>query len=205
MDNTVKKAIKIIKQGGIVIFPTDTTFGIGCNLTNEKAVERLFNIRKRPSTMAVPVLFDTLERVKQFVSPFNSSQGKPLDSRVEKLMNKYWPGALTIILPCQTSKVPVLVRGGSENLGVRIPDHETACELIKGADVPILGPSANFHGLNTPYRFSDLDKELKKVVDFVVEGKTKATAKGENLASTVIDCTEEPWKVLRQGTLRIDL
>lgn len=197
MDINVRNAIEIIKQGGIVIFPTDTAFGIGCDLTNERAVERLFNIRKRPLIMAVPVLFDTLKRVREYVLSF--------DKTIEQLMNDYWPGALTIILPCQTSKVPVLVRGGSENLGVRIPDHETARELIKGANVPILGPSANFHGLNTPYRFSDLDKELIKVVDFVVEGKTKATAKGENLASTVIDCTEEPWKVLRQGTLKIDL
>lgn len=189
--NEIEEAIKIIKQGGIVIFPTDTAFGIGCRIDDEKAVKRLFDIRRRPLTQAATALFDTVERVREFVLPFSLE--------VENLMKEHWPGGLTIILPCQTSKVPNLVRGGGNNLGVRIPDHEVVWQLVKGVDVPILGPSANFHGEKTPYKFEELDKHLLKLVDFVLEGKTK----GGQLPSTVVDCTDTHWKIVRQGTIRV--
>jgi len=191
--NKVNEAINIIKEGGIVIFPTDTAFGVGCRLDDESAIKKLFEIRKRPVSQATPVLFDSVERIKNYVYPF--------DSKIEDLMDRYWPGALTIVLKCDKRKVPELVRGGGENLGVRIPDHEIPRKIIEGVGVPILGPSANFHGEATPYKFEELDKQLIKLVDLIVEGKTKE----ENLASTVIDCTEEPWKIIRQGAVKIDL
>lgn len=194
----IEEAIKIIKQGGVVIFPTDTAFGIGCRIDDEKTVERLFAIRKRPQDMATPVLFDSIERVKEFVIPFGA-QGKPFDSKVEQLMRKYWPGALTLILYCNKVKVPSLVRAGGETLGVRIPDHEIPIQIVRGADIPILGPSANFHGEKTPYSFPELDKDLVKLVDFVLDGKTKT----KNLTSTVVDCSVLPFKILRQGAVSL--
>ncbi len=190
--NNIDEAIKVIRDGGIVILPTDTAFGVSCRIDDEKAIKRLFEARKRPVSQATPVLFDSIERVREFVS---------FDSKIEELMNKFWPGALTIVLQCDISKVPELVRGGGENLGVRIPDHEIPRKIVEGVGMPILGPSANFHGEPTPYKFEELDNSLIKLVDLVVEGKTK----GENLASTVIDCTEEPWKIIRQGAVKIDL
>ncbi len=193
MRDDIKKAIRVIKQGGIVIFPTDTAFGIGCAINDEKAVKRLFAIRKRPPNQATPVLFDSVDRVRKYTLSF--------DSKVGQLMQKYWPGALTIVLNCQISQVPSLVRGGGETLGVRIPDHETVLQLIRGADVPILGPSANFHGGKTPYTYKALDKALIKLVDFVLEGKTK----GQGIASTVVDCSKKPWKIIRRGEVVLDL
>lgn len=191
--NQIDEAVEVIKQGGIVIFPTDTAFGIGCRIDDEKAVERLFEIRKRPSRMATPVLFDSIERVKDYLLPFGND--------VKELMYKYWPGAITLILRCNRVKVPNLVRGGGDTLGVRIPDHETVWQLIRGVNSPILGPSANFHGQKTPYTFNTLDKELIKLVDFVLEGKTK----GEGQVSTVVDCTGRPWQIIRQGQVMLDL
>lgn len=190
--SSLEEAIKIIKQGGIVIFPTDTAFGIGCRIDDEKAISRLFKIRKRPQDMATPVLLDSIDRAREFVLPF--------DSKVEQLMQEYWPGALTLILRCNSVKVPELVRGGSETLGIRIPDHAIPLELIKEANIPILGPSANFHGEKTPYSFEELDKELIKRVDLVVRGITK-----KNGASTVVDCSVSPWKILRQGAVGLSL
>ena len=190
MDN-IKKAVEVLNQGGIVIFPTDTAFGIGCKIDDEKAIARLFAIRKRPQSQPTPVLFDSIERVKEFVFPF--------DSKVEQLMREYWPGALTLILYCNKLKVPSLVRAGGETLGVRIPDHEVPVQLIKNVDVPILGPSANFHGEKTPYSFPELDKDLVKLVDFVIDGKTKT----KNLTSTVVDCSVLPFKILRQGAVSL--
>src|SRR3990167_257366 len=109
--NSLDKAIDVMKQGGIVIFPTDTAFGIGCRMDDEKAVAKLFKIKKRPSDKAVPVLFENVPMVDEYVLPYDAS--------IKRLMREYWPGALTIILPCRTSKVPSLVRGGGKTLGVR--------------------------------------------------------------------------------------
>lgn len=192
MDEKIKQAIEVLKQGGIVIFPTDTAFGIGCRMDLERSVKKLFEIRKRPLNKATPVLFDTIERIREFVLPFGKD--------VEQLMFDYWPGALTLILRCNRAKVPILVRGGGETLGVRIPDHDVPLGLIAGTNVPILGPSANFSGESTPFGLSEVNKELIKKVDFVLEGDTKL--KG---VSTVIDCSGSKWNILRQGILDVGL
>src|SRR5438067_101266 len=116
--NDVKRAIQILKDGGIVIFPTDTAFGIGCRIDDEDVVKRLFRIRKRSETKAVPVLVSSLHMAKAYLQPV------PQDV-IEKLMKRYWPGALTIVLKCRTDQVPSLARGGGETIGVRVPDHLT--------------------------------------------------------------------------------
>lgn len=191
MQEDIREAIRILEDGGIVIFPTDTAFGIGCRIDREEAVRRLFSLRRRPESKASPVLVSSLEMAQGYLEPI------PKDVK-EKLIEKYWPGALTIVLPCKKEKISDLVRGGGDTLGVRMPDHSIALELIKGTGVPILGSSANFAGGKTPYYFEDLDTELVKLVDFVVPGECKIKE-----PSTVIDCTVEPWKVLRQGAIKL--
>ena len=191
MDKQVQEAVRVFKNGGIVIFPTDTAIGIGCRISNQDAVERLFRIRRRPKTKAVPVLFSSIDMVRKYI--------KEIPQDVEKLMKKYWPGALTIILRCNKVTVPSLVRGGGETLGVRIPNNKIIKTIIAKVGAPILGPSANFSGGKTPYSFKELDKKLVNLVDFVVMRETS----GGGMASTVIDCTVEPWKIIRQGAVRI--
>jgi len=187
----IKDAIKVLRDGGIVIFPTDTAFGIGCRIDDEKAIEKLFKIRQRPKDQATPVLVDSLEMAKDYLSPI------PKDV-IDELIKPYWPGGLTIVLPCRIDKVPKLVRGGGKTIGVRIPDNPVILEIIKGVGVPILGPSANFHGEKTPYRFEDLDKDIVKLVDYVVFGECSVKQ-----ASTVIDCSINPWKVIRKGAVEL--
>jgi L-threonylcarbamoyladenylate synthase len=191
--NDIQQAIRIIKQGGIVIFPTDTAFGIGCRIDDEKAIKRLFTIRKRPKTQATPVLLADLKMGEKYL------QLVP-DEVIENLIELYWPGALTIVLKSKTENVPELVRGGTDTIGVRVPDHLTMLEIINGVGVPILGPSANFHGEKTPYSFKELDPELIKLVDYVVPGECHTKQ-----ASTVVDCTVSPWKILRQGAVDLAL
>lgn len=188
--NEIQEAIKVLNNSGIIIFPTDTVFGIGCRIDKEDAIEKLFNIRKRPKDMAMPVLCSSISMVKDYV--------QEIPDDVQNLMNKYWPGALTIVLPCKTEKVPALVRGGGSTIGVRMPNHQISLELIKGVGVPILGPSANFHGERTPYSTDDLNPELTKLVNFVVPGETKLKK-----ASTVVDCSVKPWKILREGAVKL--
>jgi L-threonylcarbamoyladenylate synthase len=193
MDDHIKKATEVIKKGGIVIFPTDTAFGIGCRIDNRESVEKLFSVRKRPTTQPMPILCNTIEMVEQHVTDI------PKEVK-ERLMEGYWPGGLTIILPADLEKVPGLVRGGSLSVGVRIPKHDGVLSMITGAGVPILGPSANFHGEKTPYQLSDINPELIYLTDYIVPGGCTLCRE-----STVIDCTESPWKVIRQGAVKVEL
>lgn len=191
MKSQIKKAVRVLNEGGVVIFPTDTAFGIGCRMDNESAVARLFSIRKRPEDQLASVLVDSIKMAQEYL--------KPVGKKIKTLMRKYWPGALTIIYKCKTDKVYPSVRGNGGTLGLRMPDHTTVLELIKGVEVPILGPSANFHGEKTPYVFEDLNPELVKLADYVVQGETNNIRN----VSTVIDCSVNPWKMIRQGAIRI--
>lgn len=192
MNNDLEKAVKILKNGGIVIFPTDTAFGIGCRIDNEEAVQRLFEIRKRPKEKAVPVLASSIEMVEKYVEPF--------DWEIRNLMDKYWPGALTLVLNCKTEKVPSLLRGGGKTIGIRIPDNASITEIINRVGVPILGPSANFSGEKTPFEFLDLDPELLSKVDFVLHGECRLKK-----PSTVLDVSVKPWSIIREGAVKISV
>jgi len=188
MNEVIKKAAEVVKQGGIIIYPTDTAFGIGCRIDKEDAIDKLFSIRERPINKATPVLFSSFEMVKEFVTTI------PED--VIPLLEKYWPGALTVILPADIQKVPSLVRGGGLGIGCRIPNHEIPLQIISSIGVPIIGTSANFAGGPTPYIMADIDPRLMSLVDLVVPGVTNVQKE-----STVIDCTQNPWKILRNGAV----
>lgn len=186
--NVVEQTIKVVKGGGIIIYPTDTAFGIGCRIDNQAAVDRLFKLRRRPVTQATPVLVASPEMaIPYFDHP---------PEIVRRLMKDYWPGALTIIYHCQKDLLYSPIRGGGDTVGLRMPNHETAFEIIKGVGVPILGPSANFHGEPTPFYLTDLNPEFIKLVDLVVPGECQLKQ-----PSTVVDCTISPYRILRQGAV----
>ncbi len=191
MNNHIQEAIDIIRKGGIAIYPTDTAFGIGCRIDDTKAVDRLFTMRKRPMMQAMPILVSSIDMaLVYFDSPSHI---------VRHFMEKYWPGALTIISHSKKNKVYRPLLGGGTTIGLRMPNHLVALRLIEGIGVPIGGSSANFHGEKTPYTFEDLDPELTKLVDIVVPGV--CTLK---FASTVVDCTVEPYKIIRQGAVELE-
>ncbi|MDP2637749.1 MAG: L-threonylcarbamoyladenylate synthase [Candidatus Levybacteria bacterium] len=192
MDIKLKKATDILKNGGIVIFPTDTAIGIGCRIDDEKAVKRLFDIRRRPENKPMLALVDSVKMAEDYLSPI------PQEVK-NKLIKPYWPGKLTIIMKAKIDKVPSLVMGGSNTLGVRFPKNPVLLNLIKGVGVPILAPSANFSGEKTPFKLEDLSPQLINLVDYVFEDKINVRKN----VSTIIDCTVEPWKVIREGAVHI--
>lgn len=192
----VSKATEVLRAGGIVIFPTDTAIGIGCRIDNEKAVKKLFEIRKRPKNKPMLVLVSSIEMAKKYLLP--------IPEKIEdKLIKLYWPGKLTIILKCKIDKVPSLVRAKTNTLGVRFPNNKILLELINGVGVPIVAPSANFSGAKTPFRFKDLNPGLAKQAAYVLKGEISPPAGGGKDVSTVIDCTVKPWKIVRQGATKI--
>jgi L-threonylcarbamoyladenylate synthase len=186
----VQHAIEVLNQGGIVIYPTDTAFGIGCRIDMPEAVDRLFELRRRPLTQATPLLVDTeAMALLYFDAP---------SQIVRRFMVTYWPGALTIVAPVKKEKVYSPLRGSTELVGLRCPNHDAARQMIAGVGVPVVGPSANFHGMATPYRLEDLDPELIKLVDFVLSGQCQLKQ-----ASTVVDCSANPYRIIRQGAVQL--
>ena len=204
----MKDAVEIVKKGGIIIFPTDSAFGIGCRIDNTEAVNRLYKIRRRPLTQPMPVLVNSIDTALAYLD-------SPSDI-VRRLMKEYWPGALTIVAPCKTNMIYSPIRGGGKTIGLRMPNHPAILKIIEEAGVPVLGPSANFHGDPTPYSASDLNPELVKLVDYVVPASPMTSSRGGQgectvkpaspagrQASTVVDCTVTPYKIIRQGAVKL--
>ncbi|MFZ5535521.1 MAG: L-threonylcarbamoyladenylate synthase [Patescibacteria group bacterium] len=190
MNDQITEAVTVLSQGGIIIFPTDTAFGIGCRLDKPESVDRLFALRKRPSTQAMPVLVDSIAMALSYLD-------SPGDI-VRRMMQAHWPGGLTIVAPCKTDRIYSPIRGGGTTIGVRMPDHEITRSIITGATVPILGSSANFHGEKTPFHLTDLDPQLVQLVDYVVSGSCKV-----GKASTVVDTTQTPAVIVREGAVHL--
>lgn len=189
-NESLVQAVRVLNQGGVIIFPTDTAFGIGCRMDNIAAVERLFEIRQRPLTQTPPILISSIEKSKEYAQ---------VSEKVENdLLRVYWPGALTVIMPVKENINPLLHK--DTGIGLRMPNHEQVLALLAAVEVGILGPSANFHGNSTPYLFSLLDPELVRKVDYVLEGE--CTLQKE---STVISCLQSPWSIVRQGAVVLPL
>ena len=186
----IQKAINVLNQGGIIIYPTDTAFGIGCRIDDHAAVDRLFKLRRRPATQPMPVLVSSIDMALAYFD-------HPSDI-VRRFMMEYWPGALTIIARCKTHVIYSPIRGGGKTAGLRMPNHPTILKIIEAAGVPVLGPSANFHGDPTPYSPADLNPELVKLVDYVVPGECTALQ-----ASTVVDCSVTPYRIIRRGAIQL--
>ena len=186
----IKRAVEILRVGGIIIFPTDTAFGIGCRIDSQQSVDRLFSLRKRSLDHATPVLVSSIDMALRYFAE--------LKEPVLRLMKKYWPGALTIVSNCHVDQIYSPIRGGKGNIGLRMPDHPLTLSIIRELGVPILGPSANFHGENTPFQFEAVDQRLKDLVDFVVPGNCTV-----RMASTVVNCSTIPISIVRQGAVQL--
>lgn len=191
MNKNIDKAAEILKNGGIIIFPTDTVFGIGCVIDNKKSIKRLFDLRKRSVDKPLLILASDMDMVLDYL--------KPLSSQAKNLAKKYWPGGLTIISKCYEEKIPIEVRAGGDTVGVRIPDNSQTLELIRKVGKPIVAPSANFEGKPSAKTEEDLDSKLLRQVDFLLKGECKM-----NKESTIVDCSNFRCKIIRKGAVAID-
>jgi len=177
--NKVKKAIKTLKSGGVIAFPTETVFGIGASIKRPEAIKRIFKIKKRPKNKPLQVLIANLSQAKK-LGKFNK--------QIEEFAKKHWPGPLTLVV-YKKRTVPKLVTGGSLKVGLRIPAHRNLLKLINKSG-PIVATSANKAGEKPSLTAKEVKKKLPGV-DYVLPGRVK-TGK----ASKVIDATRE-FKTLR--------
>lgn len=190
MRTNMQNSIEFFKNGGVVIFPTDTAYGIGCRMDREDSVKRIYDIKKRSLDNALLVLVDSIEMAQEYV--------EIPDSVKEKLIDRYWPGGLSIFLKTKKGRVPGIVTANTDVLAVRLPEHDEIRKIIHDVGVPIIATSVNISGEKTPYLFSEVDKNICSQVDYVLEGE--CTYKKE---STIIDTTTMPWKIIRQGAVDI--
>lgn len=187
----LQNAINIFKNGGVVVFPTDTVYGIGCRMDNAESVKRVFSIRNRSEEKAVLLLVSSVAMAAEYVLAI------PKEVK-EKLIDIYWPGSVTIIFPANKEKVPDIVRAGGDTVAIRQTNHPMLLEILQAIDVPIIAPSANFSGEKTPVTFEDINPRLIENADYVLKGQT-----GGSVASTIIDCSVSPWQIVREGAVKI--
>lgn len=187
----ITKCISIIKQGGVVVFPTDTVYGIGCDPYNEEAIERIFRIKKRSKTKPLPILTHNVESVKKIIN---------LDKIGSKLAKAFWPGQLTIIGRLIDDNIPKIVTGGKESLGVRIPNNLCTLELLKGCDF-LLGTSANISNTDSSVSAQQILESDLKGYDAILIGDN-SILKRNVLSSTIVDITQNSIEILREGPIK---
>ena len=184
----IKKTSQIIKEGGIVVFPTDTVYGIGCNPYNEKAVKKIYEIKSREKIKALPVLAYSIDVVKKIVV---------IDKFTENILQKNWPGPLTLILELKDQELKKSLNLQNK-IAVRIPDSDCTLKLLEKCEL-VVGTSANISG-NASY--TDPNNCIKNIknYDLFLNGGT-ITSKGE---STIIEIKNEAIKIIREGALKME-
>ena len=184
----IKKAVDILRKGGVVAFPTDTVYGLGTGIYNEAGIKKVFEIKKRSTGVALPVLLADASQLHEVA--------KELPASAWKLIKEFMPGGLTLIV-YRSRVVSDLITAGGDTVAVRIPDHPVPRALIKGMGMPIVGTSANISGKPTLISAEDVRCELGDSVDLVIDAFPAPNGK----ESTVVDVTGEIAVVLREGAI----
>lgn len=184
----LEQAGKIIREGGLVLFPTETVYGLGANGLDSEAVKKIYKAKGRSSDNPLILHISDIEMLGKIA--------KDISDIEFKLMNAFWPGPFTIILN-KTDLVPSSVSGGLDTVGVRMPDNEIARNLIKYADVPIAAPSANISGRPSGTSVEDIYDELADKVDCIVDGGRTNIG----VESTVVRVIDDVVHILRPGKI----
>ncbi|HHT7114885.1 TPA: L-threonylcarbamoyladenylate synthase [Bacillus cereus] len=182
----LQEAAKLLRENEAIAFPTETVYGLGANAMNDEAIAKIFEAKGRPSDNPLIVHIGTKSQLDGIV--------KGIPPVAEQLMEHFWPGPLTIILP-RKEGISEKVTAGLNTVGVRMPDHPVALALIEEANVPVAAPSANRSGRPSPTLASHVYEDLNEKIAGIVDGG----ATGVGVESTVIDCTSAVPTILRPG------
>lgn len=185
--DAVARCASVVRSGGVIVFPTDTIYGIGCDPYNDSAVERIFVIKGRDEKKPLPVLASSVKDAQKLVS---------LGEAGRVLAEKYWPGALTIVAPIADQKISYRVTAGSKTLAVRVPANRCVLSLLEHCRY-LVGTSANLSG-GKPL------KSAQEVLDSLLDGYDALLDGGQiekGIESTIVDITGRP-KILREGAVK---
>ncbi len=189
--DNLKEIIEVLDNDGVIIFPTDTVYGIGCNPFSIKALNKLFEFKQRDYTKPINVLTDSIDKIKLVSTNISSKE--------MEIMNKYFPSDLTIILN-KKDNVPDILTANLNTIGVRIPNSDIALTILKEYKYPIATTSVNISGEKPSLEVKDFYDDFKDKVDIIVEGgKSKI-----GIPSTIIKIENNNVNVLRQGNLKVE-
>ena len=186
------QAADVLRQGGLVAFPTETVYGLGANGLDPRAVARIFAAKGRPADN--PLILHIAERHEV------GKLARKVPANAKALMEKYWPGPLTVVL-ARTGIVPDIVTGGLDTVAIRLPASSVARELIRLAGVPVAGPSANTSGRPSPTTAQDVMADMAGKIEVIVD----AGPCGIGVESTVVDCTTPVPTLLRPGGVTLEM
>lgn len=193
-EKALEQVVDILKKGGLIIYPTDTVYGLGCDITNQKAIEKIARIRGiKPEKAHFSFICYDLSHISDYI--------KPIDNETFRVLKKALPGAFTFIFNA-SKKVPKLLSSNKKTVGIRVPDNNIARGIVKLLGNPII--STSIHDEDEIKEYST-DPELiyekfKELVDVVIDG-----GYGDNEPSTVIDCTTGAFDVIREGKGNLEL
>lgn len=187
----ISEAAEILKQGGLVAFPTETVYGLGGNGLDKEAAKKIYAAKGRPSDNPLILHVSSIEEVYPLV--------KALPEKAKKLMEAFWPGPLTLVLP-KSDIVPKESTGGLETVALRSPENALTLDLIRACGFPIAGPSANFSGRPSPTEASHVLEDLGGRIEGILEDG----AVGIGVESTIVDLSEDYPTLLRPGAITIE-
>ncbi|MCS7214588.1 MAG: L-threonylcarbamoyladenylate synthase [Thermodesulfovibrio sp.] len=186
----IKEVLDILERGGIIIYPTETLYGIGVKYDNNELLQKVFEIKKRPEEKSFPLIIDL--RHLDMVS-------ESIPASAKRLMDKYWPGPLTLLIPAKKSLSKRITK--ENKVAVRMPGESFALRLIQKSQFPITATSANISGYPASDCIEDVIKYFKNSdIDLLIDG-----GKLPGVPSTIVDATVEPPKIIRKGAIEIDL
>ena len=184
----IQKVVKVLKDGGIVIYPTDTIYGLGCDLFNRRAIDKVCRIKKiKPKNFNLSFICGDISQISEYV--------KRIDNRTFKIMKKALPGPFTFIMET-SSKVPKIFETNKKTVGVRIPKNNIPLSIVEQLGNPIVTSSIKHEDEILEYTTDPeiIFEDLKHEVDIVIDGGI-----GGNIPSTVVDCTTDEIEIVREG------
>lgn len=184
----IEQVVEVLKKGGLIIYPTDTVYGLGCDITNQKAIEKICRIRGiKPEKANFSFICSDLRHISDYI--------KPIDTTTFRVLKKALPGPFTFILNANNN-VPKLLSSNKKTVGIRVPDNNIAREIVMLLGNPILSTSIRDDDEVIEYSTDPelIHEKYEDLVDLVIDG-----GYGDNEASTVVDCTSGDFEIIREG------
>ena len=183
MQNEIRKAIRLLKQGELIVYPTDTLYGLGADIFNEEAIKKVYEVKKRPFDLPLSIAIASVDEINEYAY---------MNEIAYKIAREFLPGAITIILK-KRKVIPDII--AKEKIGIRIPANEIALKIAK--ELPITATSANIHGKNPPKEIKEAKEQLGDKIALYIDG-----GKLLGKPSTIVDVSEGKIKVIREGAIR---
>ena len=191
---TVRQVVDVLRNGGIIVYPTDTVYGLGCDISKPRAIEKIARFKGvKPGKANFSFIVYDLSHLSDFT--------RPLNNNVYKLMKKNLPGPFTFILEANNN-VPKLMKSKKKTVGIRIPDNQIILDIVKELGNPILTTSVHSDDEVLDYTTDPelIHEDIGHLVDIVIDG-----GYGNNVPSTIVDCTSEEIEILREGEKELEL